>query len=234
MASRRRRAFEPSKKKVKQLEFEVKVVGGINETGPSSRRPKTLNLNDYVQKFRDHYNVEVVNSDPSRIAQDQNKQYVKFKLRLRDVVLKPSAFDQIRKTWFSSICEVGSPVWLESCEATRNSFRFKADAPRQSLEPTSFSLGSFLDRGTFVEHYNTESDRHLIEGQSIYAEFQHDTKVLDISFYRIDGQEVRLTFEYKQFEDYILVDEINKGITKLYVPLVRPPKVIRVGKGRRY
>lgn len=242
MASRKRGAFKPSTTKskakhpTKQCEFEVKVVGGINESSTSNAK---VSIQDLVKRLKDNFSHA---KETLKLSHDQgNKQYIKCKLLLRDVSTKYSAFYDIRKMWFSKVCQAGDPFWLESSEEVRNSYRFQANVHGHNFEPVSCSLGSFLNRGTFVEHYSTEVDRDLIEDQSLYAEFHHDTKVLDVSFYlRQDEmlqffnlgklQEIRLTFEYKQFENYVLVDEKQRGIVDIYIPLLRPPKVVKLGK----
>lgn len=239
MSSRRRGAqFKPKaqprkpngKHTVQHTDFDVRIVGGINEISSTN-----TSLNALITNLKKcHFSVDVGEAETTSVSREQTKQYVKCKLKLRDVSTKSSAFEAIRKTWFSNICQPGYPFWLESCEEVRNSYRFKANTPQHSFEPLSCSVGSFSDRGTFVEHYITTNDIQLIVGQTIYAEFQHDTKVLEVYFYHVlTKEEYRLVFEYKQFEDYVLVDEKVRGIVDIYVPLLRPPKVVKVGKYNR-
>lgn len=241
MSSRRRKAFKPqsgsaqwkpTKTKVQQkhkTEFDIKIVGGINEISLSK-----TSLNDLTVKIKRLFSEAQIGEAETLNAGrlDQTKRYMRCKLKLRDIASKCAAFDTIRKAWFQNIALPGDPFWLESCENVKNTFRFKADSPQHSVEPRSCSLGNFYDRGTFVEHYNTTNDLHLVDNQSIYAEFQHDTKVLEVYYYHaFTKEEVRLSFEYKQFEEYILVDEKHhQGIVDIYLPLIRPPKVIKVGK----
>lgn len=236
MSSRRRGAFQPSKTtktskpkvlQVHKTEFDVKIVGGINEISFSK-----TSLDGLITTLRQHFSQAQVGDIETSIARlDQTKRYMKCKLKLSGAANKCAAFDVIRKAWFQKIAQPGDPFWLESCENVKNTFKFKANSPQHSFEPRSCSLGSFYDRGTFVEHYNTTTDVPLIEDQAIYAEFQHDTKVLEVYFYYVfTKEEFRLVFEYKQFEEYVLVDEKAQGAVDIYLPLIRPPKVIKVGK----
>lgn len=244
--SKKRSKFVPKNKQAKKtgFDFEIKIVGGLyNErSGDSStaRNSRIPRLQDFETKLKDGgFAMGRTNDGESRTGQDHNKQYMKYKLNFQ-AGSKPSAFEKIRQEWCTRICKPGCPFWLESSEKIRDTFRYKAETSRHGLQPISWSFGSFFDRGTFVEHYSTQNDVHMIEDGVVYSEFVHDTKELTLAFRRnfddfgilaglVPGYEMRIEFEYKQFEDYILVDENNDRID-LYLPLIRPPKVTKVGK----
>ena len=145
---------------------------------------------------------------------------------------KARFFENLRRDWCRSICSRGDSFWLESAETSKDTFKYKSDDTRQVLQATSFSLGNFFDRGTFIRHWSSDQDAALIEDGNIRIEFEHDTKQLAITYFKkgqLEGfKEVRIEVGYRQLEDYVVTDEnVTLGAINFYFLLQWPPKVFQ-------
>ena len=173
------------------------------------------------------FQVDKVN-DPTDTGSARN---VKIALKTTEYD-KARFFEKLRREWCCSICRRGDCFWLESGETPRETFKYKSDDTRQVLQATSFSFGSFFDRGTFIRHWSSEENASLIEDGNIQIEFEHDTKILAITYFKkgeLEGfKEVRIEMEYRQLENYILADENTfQGVINFYFLLQWPPKVFQ-------
>ena len=154
-----------------------------------------------------------------------------IKLKTRDLYSDSGKlFEHLRREWCSSICRPGDSSWLESAESTKHTFKYKSDRTRQVLQPTSFSFGSFFDRGTYIRHWSSDENAAEIGVGTIQSEFEHDTKTLAIIFSKAGfpegNKEVSIEMEYRQLENYVVIDEnFRQGTIHFYFPLQWPPKV---------
>ena len=158
-----------------------------------------------------------------------NARYINIKLKTRDHSNLAKFFEHLRRQWCSSICRRGDSFWLESGDSAKNTFKYKSDATRQMPQVTSFSFGSFFDRGTYIRHWSSDENAPAIEGD-IQCEFEHDTKTLTITFFKAGfpegNNEVRIEMEYRQLENYVVIDEnLHQETIHFYFPLQWPPKV---------
>ncbi|KAJ7393667.1 hypothetical protein OS493_003323 [Desmophyllum pertusum] len=84
--------------------------------------------------------------------------------------------------------------------------------------------------GTYIKHWSSDQNTSLIQDGNIQSEFEHDTKKMAITFFK-EGfpegfREVRIDMEYRQFENYVVIDEdISNGTIHFYFSLQWPPKV---------
>lgn len=187
-------------------------------------------LEDFKNHLRAHnFQVEKAH-DPATVS--GNARNINIKLKTTEYGNSGKFFERLRRQWCSSICRRGDSFWLESAESPKNTFKYKSDGTRQVLQATSFSFGSFYDRGTYIKHWSSDEDASLIEDGKIHSEFTHDTKTLEIYFDKAgfpDGfKEVRIEMEYRQFDNYVVVDENisqARGTVHFYFPLQWPPKV---------
>ena len=82
-----------------------------------------------------------------------------------------------------------------------------------------------------MKHWNTDVERDSIE-DVLTADFESDVQTLIVSFddsKEIAGQKgYRLEFEYRQFENYVVVDENTaRGTVDVYFPLQWPPRIFQ-------
>ena len=166
--------------------------------------------------------------DPSDVG--LNARNIKISLKTTEHGAKFKFFKKLRRDWCSSICKLGDSFWIESAETSRETFKYKFDDSRQFLQASFFSFGNFLDRGTYIQHWSSEENESFIENGNIQVEFEHDTKVLSLTYFKNGAQEgfkeVRIEMEFKQFENYVVVDEktAHRNV-KFYFLLQWPPKV---------
>lgn len=158
-----------------------------------------------------------------------NARHINIKLKTRDYGNLAKFFEHLRRQWCSFICRRGDSLWLESGESVKGTFKYKSDK-RQVLQATSFSFGSFFDRGTFIRHWSSDENASEIEVGTIQSEFEHDTKTLAITFskagFPVGNKVVSIEMEYRQLEDYVVIDEnVHQGTIHFYFPLQWPPKV---------
>lgn len=225
--------------------FEVKILNGETAENPTISAPSSATasaeitqLQDVCTKFKGCFPgaVELGKASSSTSENvEPSKQCIKYKVKVYGTSTKPLAFKQIRRKWCGEICNPGDLFWLESLESSSNSYQYKSKKQVHRISSSSFSLGSFADQSTFIEHYDTNSDRNYVEKQGITSSFEHDISKLTLTItlkrpYQTDGTKFRLEFQYKQFEDYILVDlNLNQKVQTidLYIPLIRPPIVTK-------
>lgn len=105
-----------------------------------------------------------------------------------------------------------------------------------------FSLGNFINFGTFIEHYclnmqdRIRDSRNLLDKGQMEAYFEHDIKKLLISFTlgEYSAEKRRLAWHlYKMTLDYgaihsVIVDYSEKGQIGLYLKLKYPPRIVVV------
>jgi hypothetical protein len=229
----------------KSTSFDLKVISGINHTFQSSATgisPEIPQLQDFRSKLNNCFRTDTVelgetsDTESTTARESQSERYFRYRVQVLGVSTKPLAFEQIRQRWCTEICKPGDPFWLGSSESSFSTFQYKVKTPIHRLQPSSFSFGSFYGRGTFIEHYNTKGDINFIEKEGILSKFEHDTEqlTLTIALKRpcpSNCTTFRVEFVYKQFEEYVLVDENKKFKTiDLYVPMIRPPIVKKKGR----
>lgn len=233
MASRRQQGkkhhFAP---KPKEITLSIYIW---TDRYPTKGERRTL-LEDFKSLLEAHkYHVKEV-GDPSDFG--RNARNIKISLKTTEYGAKFRFFKKLRRDWCSSICKLGESFWLESAETSRETFKFKFEDTRQNLQASFFSFGNFLDRGTYIQHWSSEENESLIENGNIQVEFEHDTKVLSLTYFK-DGardgfKEVRIEMEFRQLENYVVVDEkTTQRNVKFYILLQWPPKVFQ-GTIRKY
>ena len=194
----------------------------------SSRQGSRTRLEDFKNLLTaDKFQVEKAH-EPE--AGSGNARNISIKLKTRDHGNLAKFFEHLRREWCSSICRPGDSFWLESAESAKHTFKYKSDGTRQVLEPTSFSFGSFFDRGTYIRHWSSDENAAEIGVGTIQSEFEHDTKTLAIVFSKAGfpegNKEVSIEIEYRQLENYVVIDEnFSQGTIHFYFPLQWPPKV---------
>ena len=200
---------------------------------PTKGERRTL-LEDFNNLLEAHkYHVKEV-GEPSDIG--LNARNIKISLKTTEHRTKFKFFKKLREDWFSSICKLGEPFWLESAETPRETFKYKFDDTRQVLQASFFSFGNFLDRGTYIQHWSSKENDSLIENGNIQVEFEHDTRLLSLTYFKNGApegfKEVRIEMEFRQLEDYVVVDEktAQRNVT-FYFLLQWPPKVFQ-GKNK--
>lgn len=162
---------------------------------------------------------------------ESNSSFIKLKIESPGFGKPSQLFEEIRRKWYRKVNKYGNPDWLESCETVAKTFEIYKDRPFQSLQLSKFSLGNFQDRGTYVEHWISDKNPSWIS-DGLSADFESDTQTLVLSFddsRYLEGQRgFRLEFEYRQFDNYVLVDENPvKNEIGIYFPLQWPPKVFQ-------
>lgn len=223
MASRRQQGkkhnFAP---KPKEITLSIYIW---TDRYPTKAERRTL-LEDFKSLLEAHkYQVKEV-GDPSDVG--LNARNIKISLKTTEHGTKFKFFKKLRRDWCSSICKLGDSFWIESAET----FKYKFDDSRQFLQASFFSFGNFLDRGTYIQHWSSEENESFIENGNIQVEFEHDTKVLSLTYFKNGAQEgfkeVRIEMEFKQFENYVVVDEktAHRNV-KFYFLLQWPPKVFQ-------
>lgn len=211
----------PSKSKV---ELNINILG--DRFAASTDHGNRNRLKDFkVLLQANRFQVEKAH-EPSV---SENAKNVNIKLKTTEYG-KGRFFERLRRAWCSSICRRGDSFWLESDETSRNTFKYKSDGTRQILPATSFSFGSLFDRGTYIKHWSSDQNTSLIQDGNIQSEFEHDTKKMAITFFKEGSpegfREVRIDMEYRQFENYVVIDEdISNGTIHFYFSLQWPPKV---------
>lgn len=225
MANRRHQAARqkfPSKPKEIALNINIWA-----DRLPLSRDGNRNRLEDFKHILGRAHNFRVATAhEPVNTGNARN-----MKITLKTTKYdKAGCFENLRRDWCCSICSSGDPFWLESAEIPRDTFKYKFEDTRQVLQATSFSLGSFYDRGTYIKHWSSEDNASLIEDGNIQIEFEHDTKILAITYFKSgkpEGfKEVRIEMEYRQLESYVVTDEnTTRGTIHFYFPLQWPPKV---------
>ena len=196
---------------------------------PTKGERRTL-LEDCTSLLEAHkYHVKEV-GEPSDIG--LNARNIKISLKTTEHAAKFKFFKKLRRDWCSSICKLGDSFWLESAETSRETFKYKFDDSRQFLQASFFSFGDFLDRGTYIQHWSSEENDSLIENGNIQVEFEHDIKVLSLTYFKNGApegfKEVRIEVEFRQLENYVVVDEkTSQRNVKFYFPLLWPPKVFQ-------
>ena len=185
-----------------------------------------------------HTDFQVV-EEANKPTNTGNTCNIKITLKTEKNFGKAQFFEKVSKAWCSSICSRGDPFWLESAEPPNDTFRYNSNVPKQVLEANSFGFGSFFNRGTYIEHWSSQQDLLLIKEKHLQIEFEHDTKLLVITFFEKEEtqvfNEVRIEMEYHHLETYVVIDNdsdqtsLQKTI-KLYIPLQFPPKVLVRGK----
>lgn len=195
----------------------------------SSDQGSRSRLEDFENYLRAN-NFQVVKAHEPAVTGSGNARHINIKLKTRDYGNLAKFFEHLRRQWCSSICRRGDSFWLESAESVKETFKYKSDRTRQVLQATSFSFGSFFDRGTFIRHWSSDENAPGIEDGNIQSEFEHDTKTLAITFskagYPVGNKVVSIEMEYRQFEDYVVIDEnVRQGTIHFYFPLQWPPKV---------
>ena len=211
----------PSKPKGITLNINIWEDRFPTSTGQGNRS----RIGDFENHLRAHnFQVEKAH-DPATVS--GNARNINIQLKTTEYGNTGKFFERLRRQWCSSICPLGDSFWLESAETPQNTFKYKSDGTRQVLQTTSFSFGSFFNRGTYIKHWS--SDAPFIDHGNIQSEFEHDTKTLITYFkaYAPEGiKEVRIEMEYRQFENYVVVNEnISQGTIHFYFPLQWPPKV---------
>ena len=225
MASRRQQGkkhnFAP---KPKEITLSIYIW---TDRYPTKAERRTL-LEDFKSLLEAHkYHVKEV-GDSSDVG--LNARNIKISLKTTEHGAKFKFFKKLRRDWCSSICKLGDSFWMESAET--ETFKYKFDDSRQFLQASFFSFGNFLDRGTYVQHWSSEENESFIENGNIQVEFEHDTKVLSLTYFKNGAQEgfkeVRIEMEFKQFENYVVVDEktAHRNV-KFYFLLQWPPKVFQ-------
>lgn len=224
-----------------------RTQGASKQKFPSKPKGITLNINiwedrfptstdqgnrsrigDFENHLRAHnFQVEKAH-DPATVS--GNARNINIQLKTTEYGNTGKFFERLRRQWCSSICRLGDSFWLESAETSNNTFKYKSDGTRQVLQTTSFSFGSFFNRGTYIKHWSSDEDAPFIDDGNIQSEFEHDTKTLAITYFKAGApegfKEVRIEMEYKQFENYVVVNEnISQGTIHFYFPLQWPPKV---------
>ena len=227
MASRRQQGkkhnFAP---KPKEITLSIYIW---TDRYPTKAERRTL-LEDFKSLLEAHkYHVKEV-GDPSDVG--LNARNIKISLKTTEHGAKFKFFKKLRRDWCSSICKLGDSFWIESAETYRETFKYKFDYSRQFLQASFFSFGNFLDRGTYIQHWSSEENESFIENGNVQVEFEHDTKVLSLTYFKNGAQEgfkeVRIEMEFKQFENYVVVDEkIAHRNVKFYFLLQWPPKVFQ-------
>ena len=194
----------------------------------SSDQGSRSRLGDFENYLRaNHFQVEKAH-EPIMVS--GNARNINIVLKTRDHGYLAKFFEHLRRQWCSSICRRGDSFWLESGESPKDTFKYKSDRTRQVLQATSFSFGSFFDRGTYIRHWSSDENTAEIEDGYIQSEFEHDTKTLAITFFKAGfptgKREVRIEMEYRQLENYVVIDEnFRQGTIHFYFPLQWPPKI---------
>ena len=196
----------------------------------SSNQGSRSRVEDFENYLRaNNFQVEKVHEPEPGSGNARN---ISIKLKTRDHGNLAKFFEHLRREWCSSICRPGDSFWLESAESPKDTFKYKSDWTRQVLQPTSFSFGSFFDRGTYIRHWSSDENAAEIGAGTIQSEFEHDTKTLAIVFSKagfLEGnKEVSIEIEYRQLENYVVIDENFRqgtGTIHFYFPLQWPPKV---------
>ena len=225
MANRRNQGpKQKSTPKPKDTLVNINIWGDRFPTG--SNQGSHSRLEDFEDYLRANKFLVEKADDP---VDSGNARYINIKLKTRGQSNLTQFFEHLRRQWYSSICRRGDSFWLESGESPKNTFKYKSDATRQMPQATSFSFGSFFDRGTYIRHWSSDENAPHIEGD-IQSEFEHDTKTLTITFFKAGfsegNNEVRIEMEYRQLENYVVVDEnLRLGTIHFYFPLQWPPKV---------
>lgn len=227
MASRRHHGQKqkfPSKPK--EVALNINIRGDRLSVSADRNRNR---IEDFAYLLRAHnYQVGKANVP----TETDNVRNIKITLKSTKYG-KAKFFESLRRDWCRSICSCGDSFWLESAEIPRDTYNYKSDDTRQVLQATSFSLGNFLNRGTFIRHWSSEQDASLIENGNIQIEFEHDTKLLAITYFKtgqlLEGlKEVRIEIEYRQLEDSVVIEEnVPQGIINFYFLLQWPPKVFQ-------
>ena len=194
----------------------------------SSDQGSRSRLEDFENYLRaNNFQVEKAHEP---VTGSGNGRHINFKLKTKNHGYLGKFFEHLRRQWCSSICRRGDSFWLESAESAKETFKYKSDATRQVLQATSFSFGSFFDRGTYIRHWSSDENAAEIEAGSIQSEFEHDTKTLAITFFKAGfpegNKEVRIEMEYRQLDNYVVIDEnFHQGTIHFYFPLQWPPRV---------
>lgn len=226
MASRRHHGQKqkfPSKPK--EVALNINITG--DRVSDSAGRNRNR-IEDFQYLLRAHDYQAGKANDPTETGNVCN-----LKITLKSTKYgKAKFFENLRRDWCRSICRCGDCFWLESAETPKDTYHYKSDDTRQVLRAASFSLGNFFDRGTFIRHWSSEQDAALIENGNIWIEFEHDTKLLAITYFK-EGQlegfkEVRIEMEYRQLEESVVIDEnVHQGTINFYFLLQWPPKVFQ-------
>lgn len=222
---------QPYVPKPREISCEVRIISDIHSPVQGGNvAANKVKVQDFESLFVARKYKVAGRSGP---VVDGNIKYMKLTLKKQGHG-KAEVFESVRQAWCSSLCKPGYPFWLEAAEKVTDVFIYRAvrDSPTQVVEPRFFSLGSFYDRGSFVRHWSSEQDSHFIEEGRVEVEFEHDTKTIAIVFNDLrkpDGsKEIRVEFDYKQLENYVVVDEnITKRTMDLYFPLQWPAKVLQ-------
>lgn len=226
-----RRTQGPKQKfpsKPKEIVLNVNILENRFPTSSDQGNRSRLEIEDFENHLRaNNFQVEIAH-DPVTVS--GNARNINMRLKTREHSNLAKFFEHLRRQWCSSICRRGDSFWLESAESSTNTFKHKSDGTRQVLQATSFSFGSFFERGTYIRHWSSDENALVIEDGNIQSEFEHDTKTLAITFFKTgfpEGfREVRIEMEYRQLESYVVVDEnIRQGTIHFYFPLQWPPKV---------
>ncbi|KAJ7377387.1 hypothetical protein OS493_029749 [Desmophyllum pertusum] len=224
MSNRRTQHKQQFPSKPKYVELNINILG--DRFAASTDHGNRNRLKDFkVLLQANRFQVEKA-QEASVVS--ENAKNVNIKLKTTQYG-KGRFFERLRRAWCSSICRRGDSFWLESAE-TSSTFKYKSGGTRQILQATSFSFGSLFDRGTYIKHWSSDQNTSLIQDGTIQSEFEHDTKKMAITFCKegfLEGfREVRIDMEYRQFENYVVIDEdISNGTIHFYFSLQWPPKV---------
>ena len=211
--------------KPKEVELSINVWGDrFQPEGGRGSRHQLEDFKDLLKAAR----FQVANAQGPVNSPTGNARIINIRLRTTELS-KAKFFERFRRQWCSSICQRGDSFWMES-ETPKDTFKYRTDETRQMVRVASFSFGTFTTLGTYVQHWSNEQDSLVIQEGSIESEFQHDVGTLAIFFFKqgaIEGsKEIRIEMEYRQFENYVVVDEnLPNGKISFYFPLQWPPKI---------
>lgn len=227
MAARRnQRAKQKLPPKPKDVELSINIWGDRFQSGIEQRNRRQL---DNFDVFLRAATFRVAKAHEPVSSPAGNARSINIQLKTTECG-KAKFFERLRREWCSSLCRSGDSFWLESLETPKDTFKYKTDETRQMIQVATFSFGTFSTRGTYIQHWSSVENAPSIEGGRIESEFQHDTGTFAISYFKEGAREgfkeVRIEMEYRQFENYVVVDEnVSNGTISVYFPLQWPPKV---------
>ncbi|XP_002734181.1 uncharacterized protein LOC100373859 [Saccoglossus kowalevskii] len=130
-------------------------------------------------------------------------------------------FATVRRQW----CEQNSDnmPWLGTEDGDLYSIKGKNTPVHRDMKITQLSLGAFIDRATYANHYDS-TDSQL----NIVLHLEHDINMFTLMLTRDgdDDNEVpyRMELRYDEMDKLILVNDTNSALD-VYFPLKYPPRL---------
>ncbi|XP_070557919.1 uncharacterized protein [Ptychodera flava] len=191
---------------------------------------------------------EVVNSVYERHSDKVTN--MKFRLKAPSVDQKTYStvkefFASVRRRWCQQTPRDSAQAWMTSDDGRLYSYRGRRAAVHKDIKAKSMSFGALIDRGTFINHYETndsiesidilmEHDRNAL---TVMFQFPPNETVdaitrelgfLDIQDDVLDPQShpYKLTLTYNELEKIVLVDD-KESVLSLFFWLKYPPKLFQ-------